>query len=197
MHWLYFDASAPTKLEAAGFSYDSTVGYNHTVGYRAGTSQVFKPLATQNLLELPMHIMDTALFYPSYLNLSPKQADVTVLPLIENSVCFGGVLTVNWHDRSLAPERLWDNFYSHLLEQLSAKNPWFATAAQTVAWFRHRRSATFEVDAADENRVKIKMPAASDDGLPPLRVRIFQPGKAGASFSEQIVRHEWETCLAA
>jgi len=197
MHWLYFDANAPARLEAAGFSYDSTVGYNHTVGYRAGTSQVFKPLATQNLLELPMHIMDTALFYPSYLNLSPRQADVTVLPLIENSVCFGGVLTVNWHDRSLAPERLWDNFYSHLLERLSARNPWFATAAQTVAWFRRRRSATFEVDATDENRVKIKMPAASDAGLPPLRVSIFQPGKTGATFSEQTVRHECETCLAA
>src|SRR5262249_48023540 len=37
MHWLYFDAAAPEKLEAAGFLYDSTSGYNGTVGYRAGT----------------------------------------------------------------------------------------------------------------------------------------------------------------
>ena len=29
-------------LEKAGFSYDSTVGYNETIGYRAGTAQVFK-----------------------------------------------------------------------------------------------------------------------------------------------------------
>ena len=144
MHWLYFDADAPATLEAAGYLYDSTVGYNQTVGYRAGTSQVFKPLIAKNLLELPMHIMDTALFYPSYLNLSPRAARAVVQPLIENTVPFGGALTVNWHGRSLAPERLWGDFYSDLLGRLSARKPWFATAAQTVAWLRQRRAATFE-----------------------------------------------------
>jgi hypothetical protein len=197
MHWLYFDADAPQKLEAAGFAYDSTAGYNQTVGYRAGTTQVFKPLTVKNLLELPMHIMDTALFYPSYLNLSPAQAEAVVGPLIEDVVRFGGVLTVNWHDRSLAPERLWGDFYARLLEQLSAKNPWFATARQTVAWFRQRRAATFENGADDAGRVKINLPPAGDDRLPGLRVRIFQPGKTGASFSEQPVHDGWETCLTA
>ena len=197
MHWLYFDANAPEKLEAAGYVYDSTVGYNHTVGYRAGTSQVFKPLNTEHLLELPMHVMDTALFYPSYLNLSPKQAEGTVFPFIENAVHFGGVLTVNWHDRSLAPERLWGDFYARLLEQLQISRPWFATAAQTVAWFHQRRAATFEVAAADESRVKIKLPATGDDRLPALRVRIFPPGKTGASFSELPVHDGMEISLAA
>ncbi len=42
MHWLYFDSQAPSTLEKAGFSYDSTVGYNEAIGYRAGTTQVFK-----------------------------------------------------------------------------------------------------------------------------------------------------------
>lgn len=197
MHWLYFDADAPQKLEAAGYAYDSTVGYNHTVGYRAGTSQVFKPLTTQQLLELPMHIMDTALFYPSYLNLSPRQAHATVRPLIENAVRFGGVLTVNWHDRSLAPERLWGDFYAELLAELQARQPWFATGAQTVAWFRQRRSATFEVAAADPNRVKIKIPAAGEDSLPRLQVRIFHPGNTGAPFSDHTLQDGWEACLAA
>ena len=44
MHWLYFNEESPVLLERAGFSYDSTVGYNETVGYRAGTTQVFRPL---------------------------------------------------------------------------------------------------------------------------------------------------------
>src|SRR5262245_52470288 len=35
MHWLYFDSQAPLALEKAGFAYDSTVGYNETIGYRA------------------------------------------------------------------------------------------------------------------------------------------------------------------
>jgi hypothetical protein len=195
MHWLYFDAGAPEKLEAAGFLYDSTSGYNGTVGYRAGTVQVFKPLTTQRLLELPMHIMDTALFYPSYLNLSPKQADAAVRPLIENAVRFGGVLTVNWHDRSLAPERLWGDFYGQLIGQLQGKKAWFATAAQAVAWFRLRRAATFENIGA--GRIKIKLPPAEGGELPALRVKVFRPDRTTISVSEQTLHDGWETCLTA
>ena len=195
MHWLYFDADAPQKLEAAGYLYDSTMGYNETVGYRAGTVQAFKPLNTRHLLELPMHIMDTALFYPSYLNLSEKQAESAVRPLFDNAVQFGGVLTVNWHDRSLAPERLWGGFYQKLIGQLQEKNAWFATAAQAVAWFRKRRAATFEMTSAGS--VKIKLPAASDDKLPPLRVTVFRPSKAAGAVSQETVCDGWEASLAA
>ena len=195
MHWLYFDAGAPEKLEAAGFDYDSTVGYNATIGYRAGTAQVFKPLTTNHLLELPMHIMDTALFYPSYLNLSPKQAEQVMRPLIENAARFGGVLTINWHDRSVAPERLWGETYQWLIHQMQEKKAWFATAAQTVAWFRMRRSATFEV--TDTGRIKINLPDADTKTLPSLRVKIYCPRGAEPQVLEEIASDGWETSLAA
>ena len=51
----------PGKIRSV---YDSTIGYNETVGYRAGTTQPYRPLAASRLLELPLHVMDTALFYP-------------------------------------------------------------------------------------------------------------------------------------
>jgi hypothetical protein len=191
MHWLYFDAGAPERLEAAGFDYDSTVGYNNTVGYRAGTGQVFKPLTARNLLELPLHIMDTALFYPSYLNLSPRQAEKVITPLLENARLYGGALTINWHDRSLAPERLWGDFYARLLGWLRERNPWFATAGQAVAWFRQRRAATFEVAAGGQ--VRISLPGANDGPLPPLRVRVCQPG---AQVVEETLVNGWKTGLA-
>src|ERR1051325_9075833 len=114
MHWLYFDAQTPVALEKAGFDYDSTVGYNETIGYRAGTTQVFKPLNANRLLELPLHIMDTALFYSGYMNLSDDQANAAMRPLIENANRFGGVLTTNWHDRSLGPERRSEEHTSEL-----------------------------------------------------------------------------------
>ena len=44
MHWLYYDQQSPVALEKAGAAYDSTIGYNETVGYRAGTTQAYKPL---------------------------------------------------------------------------------------------------------------------------------------------------------
>jgi peptidoglycan/xylan/chitin deacetylase (PgdA/CDA1 family) len=194
MHWLYFNEQSPTELERAGFSYDSTVGYNDTVGYRAGTTQVYKPLMTSKLLELPMHIMDTALFYPSYLNLSSKQAQEKIQPFIAAAARFGGTLTVNWHDRSLAPERLWDGAYRRLLEAFKAAGAWFATAAQTVAWFQKRRAATFAITG--DGRIKITA-AGDPEGLPVLRVRVFQPGANGGKFIEHPLPAGGEICLAA
>jgi len=147
MHWLYFNEQSPFVLENAGARYDSTVGYNETVGFRAGTSQAYKPLTATTLLELPLHVMDTALFYPAHLHLSPKDAEVRINHVIDAVVKHGGCLTVNWHDRSIAPERLWTDTYVNLVRALSDKGAWFATAGQAVAWFRMRRSVAFETDA--------------------------------------------------
>ena len=41
----------------------------------------------------------------------------------------GGALTVNWHTRSLSPERLWGDFYKELLAEIQTHRVWFGTAA--------------------------------------------------------------------
>jgi hypothetical protein len=175
MHWLYFDSQAPLTLEKAGFSYDSTVGYNEAIGYRAGTSQIFKHSDVDHLLELPLHIMDTALFYPSYMNLSDDEARAAMLPLIENTTRFGGVLTINWHDRSLGPERLWGDAYVTLLRDLRARTPWFATATQAISWFRKRRSAVIESVIREGDSVRVKISVDEDkSNLPELRLRVHK-----------------------
>ena len=191
MHWLYFDEQSPAMLERVGFSYDSTIGYNETIGYRAGTTQAFRPLGVERILELPMHIMDTALFYSDYLNLSPKEAQTVVAPLIENAAGFGGVLTVNWHDRSIAPERLWDETYLWLLENLKGRRPWFATANQAVSWFRKRRAAMIESTtvAGDSIRVKVSLGQEGDD-LPGLRVRLHKARAGQTDISGRAEPHD-------
>ncbi|HXB58901.1 MAG TPA: hypothetical protein VNU95_05030 [Candidatus Acidoferrales bacterium] len=194
MHWLFYDERSPAVLEAAGFTYDTTVGYNQTIGYRAGTSQVFKPMTTERLLELPLHVMDTALFYPNYLNLSPTEAQETLCPFIVNAGRFGGVMTVNWHDRSIAPERLWDVSYVGLIEQLQAGGACFLTAARTVSWFRQRRAAVFE---QAEGTLKIKILGNSDSHLPGLRVRSYQSDAGAGKFSETKLTDGKEIRLAA
>jgi hypothetical protein len=170
MHWLYSDQNSPAELEAAGASYDSTSGYNETVGYRAGTTQVFKPLNASHMLELPLHAMDTALFYPSYLDLSEDEAKKLVGRLVDNSFRFGGTLTVNWHDRSLAPERLWGGCYKSLIQDLKNRGAWFATARQAVAWFQKRRLASF-AELGETAAMSARHP---DDDLPGLRLRTHQ-----------------------
>jgi len=171
MHWLYFREQTPGTLEKAGANYDSTVGYNETVGYRAGTTQAYKPLEANQLLELPLHIMDTALFFPGHLHLFPKEASKRVGAIIDNAVRFGGVVTVNWHDRSIAPERLWGDFYLQLIDELKNKGAWIATAAEAVSWFRKRRSATFEGLGGE-------LTAEIGADLPGLRLIVHTRGKA-------------------
>ena len=181
MHWLYYDQQSPFVLEQAGATYDSTVGYNETVGYRAGTTQVFKPLGVTQLLELPLHVMDTALFYPSHLALSPRQAKALLGPMLENAVRFGGTLTVNWHDRSLTPERLWGEFYRDLIQELQSRGAWFATAGQATSWFRNRRAAGFETDPVEPRTIRVKLPVDQCDKLPELRLRIHNPRNSNST----------------
>lgn len=169
MHWLFFDSESAGKLDEAGFFYDSTVGYNETVGYRAGTTQAFRPFETKRLLELPLHIMDTALFYPAHLNLSPKQAMMRVNDMVDDMRQFGGLLMVNWHDRSIAPERLWDDFYAELVEKLESAGVWFCTAAEAAQWFRRRREVTFGTNGSEAALASSR----SEAGLPGLRIRSY------------------------
>ena len=172
MHWLYFDEQSPVNLERAGASYDSTVGYNETIGYRAGTTQAYKPLETNRLIELPLHVMDTALFFPGYLHLSAAEARKRVGQIVDNAVQFGGSLTVNWHDRSIAPERLWGDFYVDLVTDLKARGAWLTTAGHAVAWFRKRRAAVFENVSWETGALHVKMAVGTGDDLPGLQLRV-------------------------
>jgi hypothetical protein len=175
MHWLFFDKNSPEALDQAGFTYDSTVGYRETAGYRAGTTQAYQPPGVTNLLELPLHVMDTALFYPSYLNLHDKEACRLVWRLIDDVEHFGGALTINWHDRSIAPERLWGDFYRELVHELKRRGAWFPNSAQAAAWFRNRRAARLESIRLENGVIKVRGKTGEVDTLPGLKIRVFKP----------------------
>jgi hypothetical protein len=143
IHWLLTNTDTQSVLERAGFAYDSSYGYNDTVGYRCGTTQVFRPIGTRAILELPLHIQDGAMFYPQRLDLSEHEAEVRCGGLVNHARRNGGVLTVLWHDRSHGPERYWGDFYVRLLDTLRSSHAWFGTAGQAVAWFQARRTVRF------------------------------------------------------
>ncbi|MGD0260542.1 MAG: hypothetical protein ABSD29_12050 [Verrucomicrobiota bacterium] len=179
MHWLFFDGNSARALDQAGFSYDSTFGYRETIGFRAGTAQVFRPPATARLLELPLHVMDTALFYPRYLNLDGAAAERMVWHLLDAVERFGGALTINWHDRSIAPERLWDDFYFKLLVELERRGAWMPTAAQATSWFRKRRSAVLQTERVSADSIRVKGTVSRLDRLPGLKIRVHMPRVGG------------------
>ena len=159
-------------LEEAGYAYDSSVGYNETIGYRSGTTQVFRPLGTRTFLELPMHIQDGAMFYAQRLDLSESEAWRRCGDFIDNARKFGGCLTVLWHDRSHGPERYWGDFYIRLIQALKSLDGWFGTASQTVNWFRKRREVRFEVVEDANGTARTCLRYHGEEIWPPLKIRV-------------------------
>lgn len=162
IHWLCWKESTFGFLDQAGYQYDSSFGYNETVGFKAGTAQVYKPIGVKRLLELPLHIQDTALFSPGRMHSAFDHAAHLCDQIIGSVDRYKGVLTLLWHQRSLGPERLWGDFYQMLIKKLQNKNTWFATAGDVVNWFRARRSARFtptgEIDAPCPLKEKAELP---------------------------------------
>ncbi len=175
MHWLYYDSYSPEILDDAGFLYDSSFGYNDAIGYKAGTSQAFRPPGIRNLLELPLIIMDTALFYPAHMGLTDAEAHEHVRRIIKNATMYGGVITINWHHRSIGPERLWDDFYIELLENFEKSNAWIATAQQAVKWYRKRRSLSFNNIMCSDEQLHMKLKDNDDSDVPDLLLRVHTP----------------------
>lgn len=181
MHWLYSDPSSPGKLESAGFDYDATAGYNETVGFRAGTAQVFGPLGTERLLELPLVIQDTSLLYPSRMHCREGEALEIARAVVDRVRDTGGVATISWHERSLSPERLWGRVYDGVLAHLRARNASVRTAREVVAWFRARRGIDLEgahLAPASIQEIAIPDSAAYGDAL---RVRLHHAEPEGST----------------
>jgi hypothetical protein len=191
MHWLYLDAASFETLDRAGFEYDATFGYNEIVGFRAGTSQVFAPLGTERLLELPLHIQDTSLFYPARMHSSESEA-LSICRQILDDVCrHGGVATISWHERSLSPERHWDRAYDQLLTLLRARSASVRTAHEVVSWFRLRRSIDLEGAAVGSQSIFGLAVADGAARADRLRVRIHRACAADAGtagYRDVVVR---------
>lgn len=175
IHWLYFKQESPQLLENAGFLYDSTFGFNDAIGYKAGTSQVFKLPTTKNLLELQLSVMDTSLFYKRRMGVNEPKAMNMINKLIDQCKKFGGVLTINWHTRSLSPERNWDEFYIELINLLKSEHVWFASAHDVIRWFKIRRSIRFKSVSAQDDKISLDFPQIDDTGLPQFQLRVHTP----------------------
>jgi len=180
MHWLYFSEETPGHLEEAGAYYDSTLGYNEAVGYRSGTTQVFRLPGTRSLCELPLHAQDTAMFYPGRMGMSEAGAVDVCGKLIGDFRSYGGVFTINWHDRSLVPERNWDAPYLELLGMLGRERTWFATGGEAVRWYEKRRACRFDASGPVDGVRDVRLEGSMADDGPPVALRVHRPVSPGA-----------------
>jgi hypothetical protein len=182
MHWLYFNKDSFSVLEKAGYDYDSTCGYNDSVGFKAGTLQVFQPIGVETLLELPMIVMDTALFYPDRMNLRSEEALFEIRSLVNIASRFGGVLTINWHDRSIAPERLWDDVYIESIKEVREKKGKIMTAGSAVDWFRKRNEIAFEHCDFTKSKIRVALSKNSVNSIDGHMIRIWLPNRCNETL---------------
>jgi peptidoglycan/xylan/chitin deacetylase (PgdA/CDA1 family) len=120
-HWLHFDIyTTPEVQYASGLKVDSTLGFNRTIGFRAGTAFPYmltdKNLDELPLMEVPMHIMDGPLFLSNSLELNEEYAIKRALKMMDKVEWVGGCLTINFHPNYIIYPQWWNTFKAILNE---------------------------------------------------------------------------------
>ena len=131
-HYLRFKVPDSWELLArAGFKYDTTLGYDHMIGFRNGMCHPFRPynLNTDqpiDILEIPLSIMDVTFLemksgIKQSFNLIKKMMDITE----KNQ----GVLTLLWHNNIFScPFRdSLHTLYKNTLKLAYKRNAWMAS----------------------------------------------------------------------
>jgi len=177
VHWLCFNDSSFKNLEQASFTYDSTFGYNDAIGFKAGTVRPFKPIGVKKLIEVPLNIQDNALFRNGKSTLSEAEAFEKCCKIFDDTEKYGGVATILWHLRSIAPERLWNDFYIRLIDEMKKRNYCFRTALEISKWYFNRNAIKFRRIDLNCNKLNINVCCTDRIDDIPYILRIYYPKK--------------------
>jgi len=142
-HFLPFEVeTTPFLMEEAALLYDTTLGYNETIGFRSGTSFPHRFLRkdgrTGGVLELPLHIMDGALFWD--MGLKDEDALKEMKRMAAQVENVGGCLNILWHLRVLDNPDYpgWGDVYKSFLMWLKDKDAWVTTPGNVAQWWIER-----------------------------------------------------------
>lgn len=110
-------------VAAAGFEYDSTVGFAEEPGFRAGIARPFRPYDRErdrpvDLVEVPLVLMDTTLLSPRYLGLPAAAGRCRALAVLAALRQWGGAAALLWHNDNLPPNPAggYAELYGELME---------------------------------------------------------------------------------
>jgi hypothetical protein len=144
-HLLHWDVRRTPRLQAqAGFTVDSSLGFNRNVGFRAGTSLPFRhfDLAARErleLLEVPLVAQDASLLDSWGLGLDAEGAFDVVRELLEQAAELGGAVTLVFHpDKLVRPD--WLALYEWTLDHAAALGAWLTSLAGIADWWRGRQA---------------------------------------------------------
>lgn len=139
-HYLQYEITSTPKLQVkAGFLADSTQGFTRSIGFRAKTSFPYRVWDFQTesalpILEIPLHVMDTALFFGSEAVVTEAEAVRRVTRLLNNIERVHGCLTLNWHPHNIVRPAIW-NTYRVILEEAHRRGAWGCSVEQLMNWW--------------------------------------------------------------
>jgi peptidoglycan/xylan/chitin deacetylase (PgdA/CDA1 family) len=140
-HCLHYDIRiTPQVHSAAGFKYDSTLGFNNNIGFRFGTCYPWKlfDLKSKNelpILEIPLIVQDVAMLSTSKgMCIDPKMAFRYVNQITEEVEKVSGVLTLLWHPNEII-NRESRRLYLKILNYLSEKEAWITSVQEIGSWW--------------------------------------------------------------
>jgi len=124
-----------------GLKYDSSLGFNHRIGFRWGTSWPFSLLNGKyniSLLEIPLIIMDGGLT-------SIKNNINKCLNLAEEVKQYRGVLTLLWHPRVFNTQEYPDawNIYVKINQHCQEGGAWITRGRDIYDWMSMRNQQHF------------------------------------------------------
>jgi len=195
------------KLHAEeGFIYDSSYGYAHDVGFRAGTGFPFNPWDIEKrmelpILEIPPIIQDGILFLENLLNYSAEEAFKICKGIIDTINRYNGIITLLWHPHiNREKKKYWMDSYRDILRYASRYDPWFTNALGLAEWWNLRNKVKFGEFKVSRTSIKFLLhsPIAykgfSVKMLSPFNISRCEVFINGQSLeSNQVEKHE--NCL--
>lgn len=142
-HLLHWDVRTSPVLQAeAGFTVDSSLGFNRNVGFRAGTSLPFRLFDVAGgrelpLLEVPAVLQDVSLLDTWGLHLGVDRARQLVDGFVTSAERAGTALTLVFHPDKLV-ERAWLELYESTLDAVVARGAWITSLRGLEQWWGAR-----------------------------------------------------------
>jgi hypothetical protein len=167
-HYLNFDPRMTFRLQdTAGFSADSTLGFNRNAGFRSGTSLPFRMFDFESgsafrVLEVPLIVQDGSLLKTDALELDLDLAKRVIRRLYGVVEAVGGVLTILFHPHVLLDPR-YSEVYRFAIEYGREREAWITSLADVADWWDAREAQLTGVPEQSE-QPPLQAPI---DGAPP------------------------------
>jgi hypothetical protein len=123
-HWMRFSWTHTwAAQEQAGFSLDSTLGFNDRPGFRVAAALRHRPWnasasAPHQLEVLPLVVMDSHLY--DYAELDPEARKKRLRHFLDEVRTVGGEAAILWHPHTLSTDYGWRSGFEQMLEMVGA-----------------------------------------------------------------------------